>query len=224
MTMMCSIRSRPATLGVAGCCEHAASAANAAAKNILSILAPTCMESNLRAADAAGRRWLPEFDLVAVRVDEPSEAAVFMLFDLTHNPRAAEMDLPQRFIEIVDDQVEHELMLRRRKIIGVGGKRAEHREAVGGERLRLKLDRVLAVSDAEPLRVPREQPLRIRRLEKESTQAEHLRHQRPFASVASSLTSMRTVPARSCLAVSAITSPDLPRTTHSIFARSSVTW
>src|SRR6185295_7265811 len=83
-------------------------------------------------------RWLPELDLVAVRIDEPAKAALFVLFDLADHLIATEMNLTERAVEIVDDEIEHELALRRREVIGVDRKRAPNRERpcrqrVGGE-------------------------------------------------------------------------------------------
>src|SRR5574340_918381 len=57
---------------------------------------------------AAGRR-LPELDLVAVGIDEPAEAAVFVLFHLADHLTAAEMHLSERAIEIVHYEIEHEV-------------------------------------------------------------------------------------------------------------------
>src|SRR5947209_2338479 len=83
-------------------------------------------------------RWLPELDLVTVRIDEPTEAAVFVLFDLAYHLSAAEMNLTERAVEIIDDEIEHEFAFRRREVIGVCRKRAPNgkaarRQRVGGE-------------------------------------------------------------------------------------------
>src|SRR6266849_9772677 len=74
------------------------------------------------------RRGLQELDLVTVRIDEPTEAAVFMLFDLADHLSAAEMNLTERAVEIVDDEIEHEFALGRREVIGVCRKRAPNGE------------------------------------------------------------------------------------------------
>src|SRR5260370_41799955 len=51
-----------------------------------------------------------------------------MLLDFADHLPSSQVHLTQRFIEIVDDQIEHELMIRWRKIIGIGGKGAPHCE------------------------------------------------------------------------------------------------
>ena len=103
-----------------------------------------------------------------------------MLLDFADHLPSSQVHLAQRSVEIVDDEVEHELMSRRRKIIGVGGKRAPHGKAVCRHGLRPKLDRVLAVADAEPLRIPRKQFLGIGRFEKQPSQSKHFCHSLPL--------------------------------------------
>ena len=128
----------PATGGGAGCCATCGTArpSNAAAQPVL-----RCDPWSRRPVDAAGQRWLPQLDLVAVGIDEPAKAPVLVLLDLADDLPAAQVHLTQRAVEIVDDQVEHELPLRRRKVIGVRRKRAADGEAVGRHRSRLELDR-----------------------------------------------------------------------------------
>src|SRR6266496_1853692 len=170
---------------------------------------------------ALGRR-LPQLDFVTVGIDKPAETAVFVLLDFADDLRAAEVYLAERAVEIVDDQVEHELARGGSEVIGLSRKRAPHDEGARRQRARLEFDRRLAVTDAEPLGVPRQQPFRIRRFEEHSAEADDSRHA-VLSSVHRSGTDARTVPARSCRATTSTTSPVLPRTIHSILARSSVT-
>src|SRR2546430_1508042 len=140
---------------------------------------PRCRFSS-RAPDAAGKRRLPQLYLVAVGIETPAKAAVFMLLDFADHPPSSQVHLTQRFIEIVDDEVEHDLMIRGRKIISIGGKRTPHGKAVGRYGVWLELDRVLAVADAEPLRIPSKQFLGIGRFEKQPSQSKHFCHSLPL--------------------------------------------
>src|ERR1700674_4359635 len=135
---------------------------------------------SFRTPDAAGMRRLPQLYLVAVGIEKPAKAAVLVLLDFADHPPSSQGHLSQRLIEIVDDQVEHEVMIRRRKIISIGGKRAPHGKAVCRHGLRLELDRVLAVTDAEPLRIPRKQFVGIRRFKKQPSPSKHFCHSLPL--------------------------------------------
>src|SRR5215218_5787048 len=106
--MMCSMRERPAAWSLRGVpaqpcntvpVRHASApaTANGRSENLLLFIG-RCLFV----------RGLPQLHLVAVRIDEPAEPPIFMLFDLTDDLRAAGVNLGERTIQVIDDQVEHE--------------------------------------------------------------------------------------------------------------------
>src|SRR5689334_12368500 len=222
MTTMLSMRASPARPAGAGGAVQAPSARRARTPSARPQARPALFRGILDIGLTALARRLPQFDLVSIGIDEPAESTVFVLFDLADHLSAAEMDLAEGAVEIVDDQVEHEFARRGPEVIGVARKRTPHREGARRQRGRGEFDRRLAVAEAEPLGVPGKQSAGIGRLEEQSAETEDSRHVFSFP-VHSSTTDARTAPARSCLAISSMRSPALPRTTHSTFARSSVT-
>src|SRR5574340_293931 len=108
---MCSMRASPSRLAGAGGVPHPPSASTAAthARSAeRSVRSPALFFRIFDTGRAAGRR-LPELDLVAVGIDEPAEAAVFVVFHLADHLTAAGMHLSARAIEIVHYEIEHEV-------------------------------------------------------------------------------------------------------------------
>ncbi len=58
--------------------------------------------------DLLRRRRFPKFDLVSVRVNEPTESPIFRLFDFTGDRCPAFLNLLECLVDIVNHQVEHE--------------------------------------------------------------------------------------------------------------------
>src|SRR5579859_2647911 len=120
---------------------------------------------------------LPQFDLVAFRVDEVAERAVVVVGDLADDGGAAGPRLFQHAGDVVDDEVQHELFRARREIVGALLERRPHRAAAGRHRAGLELDAAPLVDrEAEVLCIPVAQFLRIRTFEKHAADTECLGH------------------------------------------------
>lgn len=64
-------------------------------------------------------RPLPQLDLVAFGIDEPAESTVLILCDLADLLCTASLNLSERFVKVVDDEIEHVLLIRRIEVGGV---------------------------------------------------------------------------------------------------------
>src|SRR6266571_4271382 len=132
----------------------------------------------LRLASAASPHGrLPELHLVPIRIQEPAEPTIRVLFDIANDLTPTSPNLLERLVEVVNDQIDDEWLRRWPEVAGGSWKDAPHRETCLGHVSRLEARRRLPLQcDAEMPRIPRREPSRMRGLEKDATDSDSLRH------------------------------------------------
>ena len=53
-------------------------------------------------------RWLPQFHLVSLRIDDPGKFAVFRLIDLLEDVAAFRFERPDQSVKVLSAVVDHE--------------------------------------------------------------------------------------------------------------------
>src|SRR6266550_1967505 len=117
-------------------------------------------------------QWLPEFYLVSLRIVDPCETAVVVVFAFWIDPDTFGRELREESVKIGNAKVDHEGRRARVEVLRVCRKRRPHRHSCVGPRIvRPAERRALArlVGYAQMACVPLRQSLRISRLEKDSS-------------------------------------------------------